>query len=125
MGADIQRPARLAALIAKLDASSTDAERLAVLGRVDREMGRAGLGWPDLAERLVALQAPSDSPVGNRTFSDFRQAARWLWNAAPDRLSAREREFVAQMELWRGAPSEKQIAWLQALVARHGGDLRT
>ncbi|MDR9395629.1 hypothetical protein [Roseovarius sp. SYSU LYC5161] len=68
---------KLAKLLSKLDASATDAERLAVLGRLDRELASAGTGWPDLAKRLVQTAQPSAQPsAGGTIFDDPRTAAR-------------------------------------------------
>jgi hypothetical protein len=57
-------------------------------------------------------------------------AADWAWwqkcaaecGDCADKLSSKEREFIFAMARWRGAPSERQLAWLISIFRRIFGE---
>lgn len=127
-GTSHYRSDRLAALLARLG-SDADGERLAVLRLLDREIERAGLGWPELASTLATAFAAAQQPPAAReragpVFDCPQDAAKWVWRHPDFRpRNARERDFVAALQNWPRRPSAKQIEWIAQIVARLGGEV--
>jgi hypothetical protein len=76
-------------------------------------LSQYGWTWVDVALRTQPAWQPP-SPAGPPAWRAIATACL----ARADRFSEREREFLADMQHWRGAPSERQAAWLERLHAR-------
>lgn len=90
--------------------SSHAGERASAALKADTLVRSLGLTWRD----VIMIAAPAlqpEAPIDWREMAAFCHARRW-------QLAEREREFVEAMAQWRGAPSEKQLAWLDAIHAR-------
>lgn len=120
--ANCHSESRLAKLIARLG-SGADGERLAVLGLLDRELGRAGVTWTDLAQQLLT-EAPGPTNSRAPVFEVSCEAAQWVWRHPQWRPTGKERDFVATMAAWQGPLSDRQAAWLAAIVTRLGGQVQ-
>jgi hypothetical protein len=111
--------------------SDKEHEALAAVGRLMIVLAAADLDIHDLADAVgrgfSAPQAPTNSRTnGHRTRSsapdvddDWHKAVEWCL-AQPHRLRPREIEFLESLREWRGYPTEKQTAWLCAIVERLG-----
>ncbi len=112
---------RLDPLIRRL-ASDQDGERLACVAAIERQLGKAGLTFHDLADKLTATEPPakSDETV---VFYDYAEAVDWALASDCGELSAYEVSFLESMSeiLDRWPPRPKQAAWIRDLVAKLGG----
>jgi hypothetical protein len=106
---------RIGALI-RLLASPQDGEVVAAARALGRVLKGVNSDFHELAERIEKT-----TPV---TVSNDAISAYWAQDSAIDlldsgmALSARERDFLQRMKRWSGRPTERQAAWLRALVER-------
>src|SRR5262245_9192521 len=82
------------------DGEVVNAARLA-----DAYVKQLGLRWPDV------ISAP---PAEWQTMAKFCRDKVYL-------LRERERDFIENTRRWRRMPTDKQLAWLEAIYARLGG----
>ena len=111
--------ARLAKLI-RLLSSDRPGEVVAAAGAINRALQAAGLDIHRLAEvversPLVPGQMPPTPDAGDN--GNWRAMRRFC--AGHDALlSAREKEFIADIKRWRGRLTPKQRDWLTAIYRR-------
>ncbi len=113
---------KLDPLIRRL-ATDKDAEALACVREIGRQLRKAGADWHDLADRLTAPEAPaqaSEAPA----FYDYLTACEWILATDCGELTARDITFCEDMRgiLYRWPPKPKQAAWLRSLVSKLGGE---
>ena len=113
---------RLDPLIRRL-ASDKDGEVIACVRAISRQLGKAGLTFHDLADRLTAPEAAAEAgqpPV----FYDYLTAVEWLLATDAGELTARDIDFLVSMRgiLYRFPARPKQAAWIRGLVERMGGE---
>lgn len=118
---------RLSPLVPRLEklllmlSSGSDGETLAAVRAIDRTLRTAGADWHDLTGLLATpaprpqTNPPRDDDSNNS--SDWR-AARAFCEKRSNFLSAREKEFIADLKYWRGELTQKQRAWLTAIYER-------
>lgn len=113
MGALLSRE-KLAAILARLE-SPFDGERAAAGLLASRMIRAAGLAWSDviLPPPAVAARPPPDPPKP----SGWRATVA-ACRARPDRLTAWEIGFLAEIAGYRHEPSEKQMATLDGIARR-------
>ena len=79
----------------------------------------AGSDWHDLAAGLVAPVAPpARNPPPRHDNADDWRAMRAFCLSNTHLLLIREREFLLDLERWRGNLTEKQFAWLASIHMR-------
>jgi hypothetical protein len=116
----------------RLDPIATRLKKLLLMLSSDREgevvnaarligttLRDAGSDWHDLAAGLLtpAGRKPLPPPPPHDDADDWRtMRARCL--AHSYLLAPREREFLLDLERWRGQLTERQLAWLTAIHAR-------
>ena len=97
--------------------------QLLLAAAIDRALKAAGSDWHALANgSLTEARQPRaphwrDSDDTSDAADNWREmqeycAERTEW------LRSREREFIEDLGEWRGAPTERQLAWLCAIYAR-------
>jgi hypothetical protein len=111
--------------LVRLLASDRDGEVVAAARALARTLKSVGADFhtlADLVERpsLGALELPAPRPES----AGPADAAAWLRRYHWSRLNEKEQGFILQMMRWRGAPTERQSAWLGALVERMPGGQR-
>lgn len=120
---------KLGRLLPRL-ASDAPGEVVATVAAIRRTLDRAGLDLHDLAARLteaprpVQPEAPMHNRHARRDGADLLAMALWLRLHALDRLTPKQRDFVATAArlLTAGrALTPKQAKWLQDLHAQHKG----
>jgi hypothetical protein len=99
--------------------STQPGEVVAAANAISRTLKDAGRDWHDLAGGLLTT-APQVKP---RQRDESRTGADWYsqYLFCRDRthlLREREAEFVISLGSWRGTPTEKQQAWLDAIYTR-------
>ncbi len=103
-------------------ASDKDGEDVACVHAIGRQLGKAGLSFHDLADRLTAPEAAAedDAPA---VFSDYGAAVEWALATDAGDLTARVIDVLESMRgiLRRFEPRPKQAAWIMGLVERLGG----
>lgn len=103
---------RLKSLLLMLS-SDRDGEVVAAARAVERTLKSAGADWHDLAGLLTTAPAKTNNP----TATDWR-AMRDYCAQHSDLLQQRERDLVDTLQRWKGAPTDKQLAWLAAIYQR-------
>jgi hypothetical protein len=104
-------------LVAKLDplirrlASIHDGEVVATTRAIERRLRAERYDLNDLAE-TVSHQVPSVPQ------SEPWRAMRTFCDQHSQLLSAREKEFIADIKRWRGELTDKQRGWLTAIYER-------
>lgn len=111
---------RLAKLLLMLS-SSRDGEVLNAARLITNTLKNSGADWHDLAANLTAPPTKTqtkkqrdDDDSGDR---DWR-AMRTFCEKRSDFLNVREKEFIADIEHWRGELTQKQQHWLCSIYAR-------
>ena len=121
MGALTPISDKLDPLVRRL-ASDKDGEVVACVHAIGRQLGKAGLSFHDLADRLTAPEAVAedDAPA---VFSEYGEAVDWVLATDSGDLTAREIDFLESMRgiLRKWPPKPKQARWIEALVERLGG----
>jgi hypothetical protein len=113
---------RLKALLLMLS-SDRDGEVVAAARAVGRALKSAGADWHDLVGLLVPGRQTNRAHPRNgnsNEHTDWR-AMRAFCLTRMHLLSAREYEFLVDLDRWHGALTEKQHAWLVAIYQRIGG----
>lgn len=108
---------RLGQLILLLS-SPHDGEKVAACGAILRTLASAGLdlhALADIVRRAAAGEGPSIPPIEDPS---PRGKAAWCLRVGTATLSARERSFLHNIVRVRYPITDKQRAWLQAIVAR-------
>ena len=108
-------PAKICLLIPKL-ATPHNGELVATRDAIGRLLLSAGLDWHDLA-RAAGIPAPPLVTVSRTSAPSFGDLARAARDLDRDRLTPRERAFVADM-CRRGfafCPSPRQADWLASI----------
>jgi hypothetical protein len=82
-------------------------ERAAAGLKADQIIRQHGLTWPD----LIRVPTEQHQPHDWRIMRNFCAAHFYS-------LRERERDFIDDLAVWRGRPSEKQLAWLIAIYGR-------
>jgi hypothetical protein len=100
--------AKLVKILGRLG-SDHDGERAAAALLAHRMVRGAGLDWDDI---LGVTDADEPLPP-----TDHREKARWTI-VRLHRLNAKEADFLASMAEQAAAPTERQVAWLDALARR-------
>jgi len=98
-------------------ASPHDGEKIAACGAIMRTLSAAGLDLHALADVLKRAgdRPPPDPPHDGES---PQAAALWCLRAGGAGLSAKERRFLEDIAEAHYALSERQSAWLDAIVAR-------
>ena len=118
---------KLGRLLPRL-ASDAPGEVVATVAAIRRTLDRAGLDLHDLAARLTEAPQPvqpeprTPEPDAQRDGADLLAKALWLRLHALDRLTPKQRDFVATAArlLTDGrALTPKQSQWLRDLHAQH------
>jgi hypothetical protein len=109
----------------RLLASDRDGEVVAAARALGRALKAHGADFHALA---AFIEAPSPAPAPASSGGGFRDPfddddPDWETMVAAcvrnlGRFTAKEREFLASMEHWRGDPTPKQFDWLVALFKR-------
>ncbi len=112
---------KLDPLIRRL-ATDKDAETVACVRAIERQLIKAGLTFHDLADRLTAPEAAAEDdalPV----FTNYGAAVEWALATDRGDLTAREIDFLESMRgiLRKWPPKPKQARWIEALVERFNG----
>lgn len=113
---------KLGRLLPRL-ASDAPGEVVATVAAIRRTLDRAGMDLHDLAARLTETARPVLLKP-NAPGADLRAMANWLRAHALDRLTPKQRDFVATAArlLTDGrALTPKQSQWLRDLHAQHAG----
>lgn len=121
------RAARLSSIVPRLEklllmlSSGSDGEVVNAARAIDRTLRTAGADWHDLTG-LLATPAPRPQTKTPRD-DDSTDASDWrvmrtFCERRSDFLSAREKEFIADLKYWRGHLTQKQRAWLTAIYER-------
>ena len=123
------RTPRLSPLVPRLEklllmlSSGSDGEVVNAARAIDRTLRTAGADWHDLTG-LLASPAPRPRPQpktprddDNDNTDDWR-AMRAFCERRSNFLSAREKEFIADIDHWRGALTTKQQHWLVSIYRR-------
>ena len=118
--------ARLGKLI-RLLASDKSGEVVAAASAITRALATAGLDihrLADVAERGLSVPGQTTPPPrDDSTAGDWRAMRRFC--ADHDALmSAREREFIADIKRWRGQLTVKQQTWLDGDLSAIAGHVR-
>jgi hypothetical protein len=95
--------------------SDQPGEVLAAVAAIQRALQTAGADWHDLASALTQAHGwrqQSDDDAG-----DWRRLHKYCRHHS-DALSCREQDFMDTLARWRGRPTDKQRAWLQAIYGR-------
>jgi hypothetical protein len=98
----------LGKLIPRL-ASDKAGEVVATAAAIGRVLTANGLDWHDLA---AAVHQPT---------ADWQDQLPFCAMHA-DRLSDKEKEFLAALAHWRGEPTRKQLDWLEAIASKLRSD---
>lgn len=102
--------------LVRLLGSDRPGEVVAAVDTLKRTLANVGADLHALAhliERGDRQRASAPLPTMHDTITLARACLR-------HELTAREREFIASMTRWRGAPTDKQGAWLIAIASRLG-----
>ncbi len=100
----------------RLLASDRDGEVVAAARALQRTLASVGLDLHALAERI---EKTTTVAVTNDDVSIYwHQDMAVLVLDSGMRLNARERDFLNHMTRWSGRPTERQKAWLEALIER-------
>jgi hypothetical protein len=118
--------AQIAKMLPRL-ASDFDGEVVATVRAVERTLKSAGKDWHDLSAHITAppieIHLPSQRQEKRRYSSkqpqphDWRATARFC-AALPDKMSARELDFIVSMAQWTRNPTDRQLAWLTQIASR-------
>ncbi len=119
----------LAPVAAKIDplirrlASDKDGERLACVAAIERQLGKAGLTFHDLADTLTSAPEPPAENNEVMAFTNYAEAVEWILATDNGELTATQIRFVESMSeiLERWPPRPRQAEWLRSLVVRLGG----
>lgn len=106
-------PQQIAKLIPRLG-SEFDGEVVATARAIERTLSGAGLDWHDVADALTQRRT-APTALGR---SDWCEKAWFCHRHGFLRLSEAERKFITDMTRFHRRPSEKQLAWLDAIYAR-------
>ena len=124
---DIASSTRLVRLLGMLG-SAHDGEVVTAGRMADKLVRERGLTWAQVimpeppAPSYTAYPPPFDPATEPpETAAEWRQLAAWLVRNFGDELRSHEHKFVDEMKLWRGLPTEKQRAWMQAIAERFRG----
>jgi hypothetical protein len=90
-------------------------EAIATLAAIDRVLKSGGHDWHDLTAALCT------TPKIVELDEDWRATLRFCAKNSAH-LSERELHFIATLANWRGALTEKQKAWLDAIADRLRGE---
>jgi hypothetical protein len=112
-GRALQIVPRLQKLLLMLS-SERDGEVVNAARAIGRALQTVGADWNDLAGHLSLAEPQTKRP---RDDSAWRVMRRFC-GSRDALLSAREKEFVADLKHWRGKLTEKQHAWLTAIYQR-------
>lgn len=113
-----QMIARLGQLILLLN-SPHDGEKVAACGAITRTLGSAGLdlhALADIVRRAAAGEPPQAQPP--REDETPQADAAWCLRVGAATLTARERKFLQDIARARYPLSARQLAWLDAILAR-------
>jgi hypothetical protein len=91
--------------------SDFDGEVIAAAHAITRTLKPHGLNWCDLTLSIGPQREPP------RDFRTWKDAARFCISRQAQ-LTDRELEFLTSLIAQRWAPSQKQRAWLDGIVAR-------
>src|SRR5271165_3861258 len=96
--------------------SDKDGEALAAARAIGRTLKSVNSDFHELAARIEKTTPVVASTDGISPYWAQDAAIDVLDSGMP--LSAREREFLSHMTKWSGRPTERQAAWLKALIKR-------
>lgn len=108
---------RLGQLILLLS-SPHDGEKVAACGAIMRTLGAAGLdlhALADIVRRASEGERPPDPP---KDAASPQGRAAWCLRVGAAILKSRERKFLQDIARARFALTDKQRAWLEAIVER-------
>jgi hypothetical protein len=111
---------RLEKLVLMLS-SDQPGEVVAAAAAIRRTLETVGADWHDLTRELTKPVAPSHDRSRGENYDSDRSGWRPLHAYCRrhlDALSAREQDFIATLDTWRGNVTEKQLAWLIAIHGR-------
>jgi hypothetical protein len=98
--------------------SNQRGEVAAAAAAIDRTLKSAGADWHVLADELL----PEHSKAGHTSDSsnppEDRRAMRVVCLVHSHLLRTREKQFLDDLERWRGNLTEKQLAWLHSIYSR-------
>ncbi len=113
---DLDRFGKLLALLA----SDQLGERASAAAKATEFLSTRRLGWHDVIaslKRPPVVIASRPAPRTPAAYRDHQRSARFCL-LSPVTWNQRERDFLTQMQAQSRSVSEKQSAWLQALVDR-------
>jgi hypothetical protein len=117
-GAQMNSAERLTKLVLMLS-SSHDGEVVNAARAIGRALQDDGADWHDLARRLSAPARARASETSHRETNDKDwRAMRAFCLQHMHVVSAREYEFLVDLDRWRGDLTEKQHAWLTSIYQR-------
>lgn len=107
--------------------SDQPGEIAAAARAIGKRLAREGHDWHWFAEQVDRVISNGNSGNGyGRTDHkaagneiDHQAAAAWLLDNCDPVLSPKERDFLETMTRWVGEPTEKQAAWLSALMRKY------
>jgi len=111
--------------VAMLEAS-TDAEKLAAVGAIDRLLKSVGKSFVDLGDAISAMQSSkrilprSEAASTSASRNHWLQTARWCRIYGIGLLSEHEAEFVDDLAAsdQRRRLTPRQAAWLELIASR-------
>jgi hypothetical protein len=95
--------------------SDKDGEIVAAAKAIGRTLRATGCDWHDLASLVVS---PPRVPGTGGSQLDCKQMAEWCLRNAADRMTERERAFVANMGRTWAHATDRQADWLEAIYRR-------
>jgi hypothetical protein len=85
---------------------------------IDSTLRNAGADWHDLTAELLTPTGNNPPPPHDGGNTEDWRAMRAFCLKHAYLLQPREREFLLDLERWRGALTEKQFAWLASIHMR-------
>jgi hypothetical protein len=114
-------PALQAGKLIRLLGSNRDGEVLAAARALDQTLRSAGFDWHDLAdvaERCLLLRSATTSIARSSSSArpPWQELAEECLRHGGYSLKRSEIDFLSSMSGWPTSPSDRQLAWLDAIV---------
>jgi hypothetical protein len=117
-------PATITPMLSKLIprlASNHAGEVVATAAAIGRLLTANKLDWHDLTAAVLDSPAKTVRPAREADDDSAWRDLVGYCTLRASRLNGREREFVVSLAKWKRTPTEKQLAWLEAIAAKLRG----